>query len=431
MHSRFGRRVPLNEPRRHGAPLRRGSRAGTFAALAAVVVLALWAGATTLYLLFRDDALRLLAQRQVAMVRAHDEQVLQLETEIARLHSLKLIEQERVERAIADLARRQSLLEQRQSALAGLAAPTANAAAHEPSPETTGSLPPGIVPSPAPAATPKPAPISDTTPFAPPPERRAQRVSRPNAPLAPRLAVAEATTPVEERIADLIRGLSRIETGQSLALNRLEERYDGTESRMRTVFSDLGLKPPKHGAAPFAGIGGPYVPFLRPPDDPFERQLARVRAAAAAVGALRRDLAAVPLIRPLRGEREVTSGYGLRIDPFVRQPAMHAGIDLRGEPGDPVRAAASGKVVQTERNPAYGLMVEIDHGNGILTRYAHLSAVLVEEGARVAAGAPIGRVGSSGRSTGPHLHYEVRVGGEAVDPQKYLRAGIRLGRRPD
>jgi murein DD-endopeptidase MepM/ murein hydrolase activator NlpD len=114
------------------------------------------------------------------------------------------------------------------------------------------------------------------------------------------------------------------------------------------------------------------------------------------------------------------------MDPFVRQLAMHTGVDFRGEPGDPVRAAAAGKIIQAERNGGYGLMVEVDHGSGILTRYAHLSAVSVSEGATVDVGAVIGRIGSTGRSTGPHLHYEVRVNGEAVDPQRYLRAGLRL-----
>ena len=105
---------------------------------------------------------------------------------------------------------------------------------------------------------------------------------------------------------------------------------------------------------------------------------------------------------------------------------MHTGIDFRGEPGDPVYATAAGRVTQAERNGGYGLMVEIDHGNGLVTRYAHLSAISVANGASVAPGDLIGRIGSSGRSTGPHLHYEVRIQGEAADPQRFLRAGLRL-----
>jgi murein DD-endopeptidase MepM/ murein hydrolase activator NlpD len=83
-------------------------------------------------------------------------------------------------------------------------------------------------------------------------------------------------------------------------------------------------------------------------------------------------------------------------------------------------------VVHAARHKAYGLMVEVDHGNGLSTRYAHLSAISVKEGAEVAAGALVGKIGSTGRSTAPHLHYEVRVNGEAVDPRRYLRAAKQL-----
>jgi murein DD-endopeptidase MepM/ murein hydrolase activator NlpD len=137
-------------------------------------------------------------------------------------------------------------------------------------------------------------------------------------------------------------------------------------------------------------------------------------------------MARVPVIRPTSGPTDVTSPFGVRMDPFVRQLAMHTGVDFRGETGDPVRAAAAGRVVQAERSGGYGLMVEVDHGNGIATRYAHLSNLAVSEGAQVEVGSLVGRIGSTGRSTGPHLHYEVRINGEAVDPQRFLRAGLRL-----
>ena len=92
-----------------------------------------------------------------------------------------------------------------------------------------------------------------------------------------------------------------------------------------------------------------------------------------------------------------------------------------------MRATAAGTVTSTGWNGGYGRMVEIDHGNGLSTRYAHLSSAEVKEGQAVRAGQIVGRVGSTGRSTGPHLHYETRIDGEAVDPQKFLRAGLRLG----
>ncbi len=105
---------------------------------------------------------------------------------------------------------------------------------------------------------------------------------------------------------------------------------------------------------------------------------------------------------------------------------MHSGIDFRAEQGSPVRSTAPGRVVGAEYSGGYGNMVEIDHGNGITTRYAHLSAILVSEGQQVAQGTVVGRVGSTGRSTGPHLHYETRIEGDAVDPQRFLRAGNRF-----
>ena len=115
------------------------------------------------------------------------------------------------------------------------------------------------------------------------------------------------------------------------------------------------------------------------------------------------------------------------MDPFLGRPAIHTGIDLRGDVGEPVHATATGRVSIAGREGGYGNMVEISHGNGLATRYGHLSAIDVKVGQTVRIGEVIGKIGSTGRSTGPHLHYETRINGEAVDPQKFLRAGLRLG----
>jgi murein DD-endopeptidase MepM/ murein hydrolase activator NlpD len=175
-------------------------------------------------------------------------------------------------------------------------------------------------------------------------------------------------------------------------------------------------------------VGGPFVPVKLPADaSAFDRQLYRIHVSRAQVDRLSRTLVAVPVRKPIVGEVETTSGFGVRVDPFLRAPAMHTGLDFRGGLGDPVRATAAGTVTQTGWNGGYGKMVEIDHGNGLSTRYAHLSSFEVKEGQIVRIGQIVGRVGSTGRSTGPHLHYETRIDGDAVDPQKFLRAGIRLG----
>jgi murein DD-endopeptidase MepM/ murein hydrolase activator NlpD len=159
----------------------------------------------------------------------------------------------------------------------------------------------------------------------------------------------------------------------------------------------------------------------------FERQLFRIKIARVHIDRLTRTLSMVPIRKPIVGEIDLSSSFGVRSDPFGRGPAMHSGLDFRSNHGDPVRATATGVVTSAGWNGGYGKMVEIDHGNDITTRYGHLSDIDAKVGQSVRIGQTIGRVGSTGRSTGPHLHYETRIDGDAVDPQKFLRAGIRLG----
>ncbi|MDP3033357.1 MAG: M23 family metallopeptidase [Rhodocyclaceae bacterium] len=126
-----------------------------------------------------------------------------------------------------------------------------------------------------------------------------------------------------------------------------------------------------------------------------------------------------------------TSNFGWRSDPFTNQAAMHEGIDFIAEPGTPILAAAAGIVQVAERHPQYGNMVDIDHGNNLVTRYAHAQQLFVKPGEFVKRGQRIAAVGSTGRSTGPHLHFEVRVGGAAQNPMRFLgREGSQLARRP-
>ena len=123
------------------------------------------------------------------------------------------------------------------------------------------------------------------------------------------------------------------------------------------------------------------------------------------------------------------SAYGWRVDPFTGERAMHEGVDFVAIPGTAIRAAASGVVVTAERHPQYGNLVEIDHGKDLTTRYAHASKVLVRAGQLIKRGQKIAEVGSSGRSTGPHLHFEVRIRGLAQNPDRFLRMA-QNGQRP-
>jgi len=160
-----------------------------------------------------------------------------------------------------------------------------------------------------------------------------------------------------------------------------------------------------------SSVPGHGAPLGRVPDFPF--------IATAGPGAASVDPQAVA--------RQVTSGYGWRSDPFHGQARFHKGIDLAAAYGDDVRAAAPGRVVFSGQQNGYGNTVVIEHAGGARSRYAHLASADVTEGSSVAAGQAIGRAGSSGRSTGPHVHFEVTVGNETVDPQAWLRGLTATG----
>lgn len=131
---------------------------------------------------------------------------------------------------------------------------------------------------------------------------------------------------------------------------------------------------------------------------------------------------AVPSDMPVKGSA-LTSSFGTRTDPFKKRRAMHAGIDLAGPIGTPILATADGKVIRANYNRGgYGNVIDVDHGNGIITRYAHLSKLQVRKGDVVSRGQQIGKMGSTGRSTGSHLHYEVRIDGKPVNPLPFMKS---------
>ena len=131
----------------------------------------------------------------------------------------------------------------------------------------------------------------------------------------------------------------------------------------------------------------------------------------------------VPLGAPIDSPYRETSGFGFRADPFTRKSAWHEGADLAAFLGAPIKATAPGTVTFAGNKAGYGRCVEVDHGLGFKTRYGHMNTIAVKEGAKVAIGSKLGTMGSSGRSTGPHLHYEVWFHGKSYDPIKFLRAG--------
>jgi murein DD-endopeptidase MepM/ murein hydrolase activator NlpD len=239
---------------------------------------------------------------------------------------------------------------------------------------------------------------------------------------------------VEQRVNALLQRrerisllLDKIEQEQAVTLTDVEERIDTRARQMRSVLADLGINAGR--AAAEGATGGPFVPVLpsQSAASAFETQLYRINLGRAQIDRYRHTLVAVPVRKPLIGEIHMTSPFGKRMHPLLGRLSIHAGIDLRGGVGVPVRATATGKVTIAGRQGGYGNIVEISHGNGFATRFAHLSEISVKIGQVVRIGEMVGRIGSTGRSTGPHLHYETRVNGEAADPQKFLHAGLTLG----
>jgi murein DD-endopeptidase MepM/ murein hydrolase activator NlpD len=383
-----------------------------------LVVMAGWSILTGTYFAFHDDVLKRLIARQAEMQYAYEDRIAELRAQVDRIASRQLLDQEQFEQKLEALVRKQSTLEQRAATLGSL-------------PDYT---PTGSIPKPArgsdagKGSPPKPSPINDTVIFQAPPDREARLESR----ILPVLNLRNAAKTrggVEGALARMQESLERIEAKQSVSLNALEENVEARARRLRSVLSDLGINPGKAlPVPPPGGVGGPFVPAnLASEEKSFERQLYRIHLSRSQVDRLTRTLLEVPVRKPVSGEIDMSSGFGMRVDPFLRSPALHTGLDMRGDPGDPVRATANGTVTSAGNNGGYGKMIEIEHRNGLSTRYAHLSAIDVKVGQSVKIGQVIGKIGSTGRSTGPHLHYETRVDGEAVDPQKYLRAGIRLG----
>jgi murein DD-endopeptidase MepM/ murein hydrolase activator NlpD len=172
------------------------------------------------------------------------------------------------------------------------------------------------------------------------------------------------------------------------------------------------------------GRGGPFVPasFQLPGPSVAADQLARLDRQTQRLAALQSALGAMPLSAPV-DSFWISSNFGKRKDPYNGRWAMHEGIDLAATAGSPVLATAPGLVKFAGQKSGYGRIVILDHGFGMTTHYGHLRSISVEKGARVANRATIGALGSSGRSTGPHVHYEIRVDGRPLDPENFLKAG--------
>ena len=428
-HARAQQRRPAHHrPDRNGYTIVHHGKAVRFGPVVfwivagSIVVMGAWSAATATYFAFRDDVLTRLIARQAEMQYAYEDRIAELRARVDRTTSRQLLDQEQYDQKLNQIMRRQALLESRAAALNAMpdTTPTGSIKPTARGPQATDAV--------ATTGMPKPSPISDTVIFVTPPDREARLESRTPQVVQPRTEFANAQG-VDSVLSNLQTALDKVEGRQVATLSSVEGSYESRMRRMRGVISDLGLDMAQlEAATPKGGVGGPFVPVAKPSSDAsaFDRQLYRINLSRSQVDKLTRTLSLVPYRKPVVGNVEFSSGFGVRSDPFLGRPAMHSGLDFRASTGDPVRATASGKIVTAGWSGGYGRLVEIDHGNGLSTRYGHLSEINVKVGQHVTIGHVIGAVGSTGRSTGPHLHYETRIDGDAVDPQKFLRAGVRL-----
>ena len=367
---------------RQAGSIRPGLFYGCFAALFGTNVL------TVVSFLMAPDIAALMTGQNEFVLSAYEDRIAQLRVEVDRLHSRQYAQAGDINLQLQELTQQQEVLIEQHQFVKLLAAKAAELGIE------TAAVPP---PDDDDAAL-----VSSAI--------AAGRNGRPD------LAQAAAT-------------VSTMMDETRLALTTLAEAATAATDTILTELGGIGIKP-KLPDDLDAGVGGPFLPATTDGldttslvDDANQvyAALARFKAARSAI-----DLA--PIHKPMAGTTRISSNFGNRTDPFTRGKAFHAGIDFPAPTGTIVRSAGYGKVTFVGQKSGYGNVVEITHGTGLVSRYGHLSSFIAKQGQTVETGTPIARVGSTGRSTGPHLHFEVRRKDVAVDPGKYLDAGKRLKR---
>ena len=378
-------------------------------ALAAIAIGYLLA---TSYLVLRDDLIGAAAARQARMQQTYEDRISALRAQVDRITSRQLLDQQLMEDKVTELLARQSQLTQRHGRL-------------EPVLERSGILP-GTVPVPGekpdvrasidPTANPFDKILTGSVSAAALPSAFAFWSTRDDN--APQLTAADNA---DKLFVAINQSLRTIESEQLVRLNTLAEDAYQTADVIADALETAGL--PIDADYAERDVGGPLIAIEN--SSLFDSKVKELDEALAHLDALKKEAISFPIANPASG-KTVSSSFGARKDPLLGVRAHHSGMDFRAPVGSPARVTAAGVVSKAGWNGGYGRMVEVDHGNGFSTRYAHLSKIDVKVGEKLAIGDVVGKVGSSGRSTGPHLHYEIRRDGDALDPLKFLRAGKKV-----
>lgn len=234
-------------------------------------------------------------------------------------------------------------------------------------------------------------------------------------------------------VASPIDRVQAVSMDQERMITRAESFAKTRADRLRLAFRLAGLNPVSYAdrnSSDSSGLGGPLIEAKDPRalaavldvDEDFAERIQSAANNMADMRALNRAAERLPFARPTNRTPQ-SSGFGVRFDPFTRRPAFHSGLDFTGRFLTPIQSTAPGIVSFTGVRSGYGNTVEIDHGAGFKTRYAHLQSISVKTGQRVGVSQRLGAMGSTGRSTGVHLHYEVWVNGRAQNPNRFVKAG--------
>ncbi len=375
--------------------------------------------AATTYLVLRDDLISARGARDARMQHEYEDRIAALRTNLDRITSRQLLDQQAIETKVAKLIARQNRLNGNGSAMQAIVEKAKSLGLDSGKVKldqtVTGSI------KREKQASLMPSFGSD---FSLRGVDEAQNLAlQMETPLAERAVSDDITYRASSALfADVSRSIDRIDAEQKQTVDALRIAAVEKLVKVTALLKQIGASVPK-GLVENVAIGGPFEP-LGPQAD-FPTHIQALEHSLSALSLAREKMRALPTANPVPGKR-LSSRFGSRIDPFKGTYAMHSGLDFKVRYGVPILAAGKGRVIIAKRNGGYGKMVEIRHANGLTTKYAHMSKILVKKGQMVEPGTVLGKVGSTGRSTGPHLHYEVRVNGKAADPQKYIDAGRKL-----
>ncbi len=374
-------------------------------AISVVSVIAIGYLLATTYLVLRDDLIGASMAQQARVQYAYEDRIASLRVQVDRITSRQLLDQQAMEDKMARLIEQQQVLSSRHGRLDDLLQRASLSFAE-----------PDTIPVPRPR--PEPAQSDGSRRASADEQTEGQSPELLLAYRNDNAAARPGARASENIFAKVDNDLHAMEREQFDRIELLIANAYRKAEAIDTIVERTGLPSDLMDD----GVGGPFIPAA---DSNFDTSLSGLEIALDHLNTVSSQVRALPLANPVP-DQPVSSNFGNRRDPFLKRVAFHSGMDFKTPYGFPVKATASGTVTSTGRRGGYGKMIEVDHGNGIVTRYAHLSRIHVNVGQKVEAGSIIGSAGSTGRSTGTHLHYEVRVNDKPLNPKPLLKAGEQL-----